>query len=125
MIIAKIFPLKFINFSQRKEHTMRTFIASGTVAVSTKGVGGRGAHEYGVATVKFPGLTPDDQILATARPTRGGIGPIKLGPLYVPFIVRKDSTKPAPNADEFDILVYDIQGAAHAVDVPVDYVVFR
>lgn len=104
---------------------MRTFIDTRTVIVSTKGVSGKEAHEYGIATVKFPGLTPDDQILATARPSKGGIGPVRLGPLYVPFVVRKDSGKPGPIPEEFDILVYDIQGAAHSVEVTVDVAVFR
>lgn len=105
---------------------MPTIFRSGTEVVGT------GGNEYGIVTVKCTGLQPSFQILATARPSGGGIDPIKLGPLYVAFVKRNDpqqpgdhTSKPTPPANNFDILVYDIQGAKHNVDITVDWAVIE
>lgn len=50
---------------------------------------------------------------------------MNLGPLFVPFVERLDPDKPGPPANEFGLLVYDIQAGAHPVDILVDYAVIR
>jgi len=106
---------------------MPNIFASGTEIIPTSG------KEYGTATVLCKGLDPSFQIVATSRPSGGGLDPIGWGPLYVAFVKRNDAVEPggAPDkkptkpAQDFDILVYDIMAKPHNASITVDWVVVR
>lgn len=103
---------------------MADIYASGTEVIGT------GGANFGKVTVKCVGLEPGFQIVATARPSGAGGPPIGLGPLFCAFVKRNDviepgAKKPTNPANDFDILVYDIQAHAFPTEITVDWVVVK
>jgi hypothetical protein len=87
-------------------------LATGRIDIST------GGKNYGKATVAVRGMKNTDHVLLTPRVTRGAMAPESLGPLFCAFVEDIDT-------DRFLVLVYDIQGGAFNVTVPVEWVVTR